>query len=167
MLPLPAMKDGHRQSHVRSAAVEPDEMSRLEPPNLSGVRAVVVDDDADARSLLERLLNARGATVVLARTAAEGLELVKQQRPTILISDIGMPNEDGLSLIRKVRSLPVTQGGMTPAIALTAFARADDRTRILVAGYQTHLAKPVEPSELLAVVASLARFGPTQDSVGS
>jgi CheY-like chemotaxis protein len=94
--------------------------------------------------------------VLLAVSAAEGLELVRRERPDMIVSDIGMPDEDGYDFIRKVRQLPADEGGRTPAAALTALARAEDRTRALRAGYQTHVAKPVEPAELTAVVASLA-----------
>ena len=93
---------------------------------------------------------------MLASSAGEGLELVARERPDMIVSDIGMPGEDGYEFIRKVRALPGEEGGRTPAAALTAFARAEDRTRALRAGYQTHVAKPVEPFELTAVVASLA-----------
>jgi CheY-like chemotaxis protein len=82
--------------------------------------------------------------------------MVVSERPHMIVSDIGMPDEDGYAFIRKVRALPVAQGGRTPAAALTAFARAEDRTRALRAGYQSHVSKPVESTELTAVVASLA-----------
>ena len=96
------------------------------------------------------------ARVLTASSAAEGLALVTAERPNMIVSDIGMPGEDGYDFIRKVRALPATDGGRTPAAALTAFARAEDRTRALRAGFQTHVAKPVESTELTAVVASLA-----------
>jgi CheY-like chemotaxis protein len=81
---------------------------------------------------------------------------IQRSRPDVLLGDIGMPNEDGYSMIRRIRALPPEQGGRTPAAALTAFARAEDRTAALLAGYQMHLAKPVNPTELIAVVANLA-----------
>jgi CheY-like chemotaxis protein len=90
-----------------------------------------------------------------AASAAEGLALVATIRPDLLISDIGMPGRDGYQLIHDVRRLPPERGGKTPAIALTAFARSEDRTRSMVSGYQVHLAKPVEAHELLAAVGSL------------
>jgi PAS domain S-box-containing protein len=128
-----------------------------EQPSLRGLKIVMVDDEADARLLVKRLLEDCGAKVVLAESAREGLESVRREHPNMLISDIGMPEEDGYAFIRKVRSLRPEDGGDTPAAALSAFARAQDRTRALRAGYQTYIAKPVDPSELTAAVASLAR----------
>jgi PAS domain S-box-containing protein len=125
-------------------------------PSLEGITVLVVDDEADARNLIKRVLEDCGAKVILAPSAAAALPLIAQQRPDMIISDIGMPGEDGYAFIKKVRELSPDQGGRTPAAALTAFARAEDRTRALRAGYQTHVAKPVEPTELTAVVASLA-----------
>jgi CheY-like chemotaxis protein len=93
---------------------------------------------------------------MLAASAAEALTLLKEKRPDVLVSDIGMPEVDGYRLILEVRQLPDHQGGNTPAAALTAFARSEDRRRALMAGYESHIAKPVEPAELIAVVGSLA-----------
>jgi len=123
-------------------------------PSLDGITVLVVDDDPDARQLLRRVLGERGARVLVAATSPEGIELLQRERPDMLLSDIGMPGEDGYALIRKVRQLPVEKGGRTPAAALTAFARTEDRTRALRAGYQAHIAKPVEAAELIALVAS-------------
>jgi CheY-like chemotaxis protein len=125
-------------------------------PSLQGITVLAVDDEPDARDLIKRVLERCGARVFLASSAREALGLVTNERPDMIVSDIGMPDEDGYEFIRKVRSLPAEDGGRTPAAALTAFARAEDRTRALRAGYQTHVAKPVEPTELTAVVASLA-----------
>lgn len=111
---------------------------------------------SQTHNLIKRLLEQCGASVFLASTVTEAMVLLSQQKPDMIISDIGMPGEDGYDFIRKVRALPVHEGGRTPAAALTAFARAEDRTRALRAGYQTHVAKPVEPTELTAVIASLA-----------
>jgi PAS domain S-box-containing protein len=126
------------------------------PSILAGLRVLVVDDDGDARALVERILRGSQADVTTAASAREAMDRVRQERPDVLLSDIGMPEEDGYDLIRKVRSLDVGEGGAVPAAALTAFARSEDRRRALMAGYQTHVSKPVEPAELLAVVASLA-----------
>lgn len=128
----------------------------MDHPSLKGIKVLAVDDEPDARNLIHRVLTDCGAHVVLASCAQEGLELLSKERPDVIISDIGMPDEDGYHFIRKVRMLRPEEGGRTPAAALTAFARAEDRTRALRAGYQTHVAKPVEPTELTAVVASLA-----------
>ena len=122
---------------------------------LAGVKVLVVDDEPDARALIGHLLQRCDAIVVTAASAAEALELLKSQRPDVLISDIGMPYEDGYTLIRRVRALPQDQGGGTPAIALTAYARGEDRVKAVMAGFQHHIAKPVEPAELIAMIASL------------
>jgi PAS domain S-box-containing protein len=127
-----------------------------EPVSLEGITVLAVDDDLDARNLLKHVLESCGARVVLAASAREAIKLVLSERPDMIISDIGMPGEDGYEFIRKVRALSADKGGRTPAAALTAFARAEDRTRALRAGYQMHAAKPIEPAELTAVVASLA-----------
>jgi PAS domain S-box-containing protein len=124
-------------------------------PQLDGVRVVVVDDEPDARALLRRLLEECHASVRAASTAAEGMALVEAEAPDVLVSDIGMPGEDGYSLIRRVRALPADRGGNVPAVALTAYARPEDRVRALLAGFQAHLTKPVEPADLVATIASL------------
>ena len=125
------------------------------PPELEGVRVLIVDDEADARELLEALFVECKALVVTAASAEEGLVRLQEFRPDVLISDIGMPEQDGYAFIAKARSLPANLGGRTPAIALTAYARAEDRARVLLSGFQSHLAKPVEPLEILALAASL------------
>jgi PAS domain S-box-containing protein len=126
--------------------------------DIEGLRVLVVDDEPDARALMKRVLDERGAKVALAGSAREALQLVESFRPEILVSDVGMPDEDGYELIRKVRrSLSAKE---LPAAALTAFASPDDRMRAMRAGFQVHVAKPVAPEELLSVVATLsARTG--------
>ncbi len=96
------------------------------------------------------------ANVIVAGTAEEGLAILQDQRPDVVVSDIGMPGKDGYQFIREVRKLPASAGGRTPAIALTAFARSEDRTRAMLAGFQVHISKPIEPQELIATVAGLA-----------
>jgi len=140
------------RQHPRVAQGEP---ILYQPPNLDGIRVLVVDDDSDARDVIARILRDSSASVITASSAAEALELVRKSNPALLISDIGMPGEDGYDLIRKVRALPADGRGRVPAVALTAFARSEDRQRALLAGYQLHVAKPVEPGELLTVCASL------------
>ncbi|WP_084735940.1 PAS domain-containing protein [Cystobacter ferrugineus] len=125
------------------------------PPQLEGLRVLLVDDEADTRELLRTLLEGCRARVETAGSAAEGLRALIQTRPHLLISDIGMPGEDGHAFIRKVRALPASEGGRIPAVALTAYARAEDRTRALLAGFKAHVPKPIERSELLAVILSL------------
>jgi PAS domain S-box-containing protein len=125
------------------------------PERLDGLKVLVVDDEADTRELLKVGIGQCGAEVSTAGSAREALEAIAEQRPDLIISDIGMPSEDGYELIRKVRALPAASGGKIPAIALTAYARTEDRLRALRAGYQSHIAKPVELAELVAVMASL------------
>jgi CheY-like chemotaxis protein len=127
------------------------------PPSLQGIRAIVVDDEPDSREYIITLLEQCGAQVIAVASASEAIEAVSQMKADVLISDIGMPEEDGYSLIRKVRALSTEQGGKIPAVALTAYARAEDRTRAIASGFQMHIPKPVEPAELATVVASLAR----------
>ena len=126
------------------------------PRTLEGISIVAVDDDAEARVLLHRILTHCRAQVTVVGTAAEALRAVETLRPDVLLSDVEMPGEDGYSLIAKVRALGADRGGHTPAAALTAYARAEDRTRALLAGFQLHVPKPVEPLELVAVVTNLA-----------
>ncbi|HEV7578203.1 MAG TPA: ATP-binding protein [Caldimonas sp.] len=127
--------------------------------DLAGLKVVVVDDEADTRQLVEQLLADCGAEVRTATSAGEGLALVRSLGPDLLLSDIGMPECDGYRFIEQVRRLGLEHGGAIPAIALTAFARSEDRDRTLVAGYQLHLAKPIEPHELLAAVGRLSGRG--------
>jgi len=132
---------------------------RAEPPpvaiRLDGISILVVEDHADSRDLLITMLAGVGAVVSSAGSAAEGLALLQEERPNVLVSDLEMPGETGYELIQKVRALPAEAGGLTPAIALTAYARADDRMRALAAGFQSHLAKPALPEELAAAVAAV------------
>jgi PAS domain S-box-containing protein len=127
-----------------------------ENPDLTGVSVLLVDDEADARHLVKRILAGCGATVETAGSAEEALGYLDKDkiRPHVLVSDIGMPGEDGYALIKRVRHLD--GNGDVPAIALTAFARSEDRRRAIMSGFQMHIAKPIEPSELIAMVANLA-----------
>ncbi len=127
----------------------------LEHPDLAGLRVLVVDDDEDARRLVKRLLGECHADVTTAHSAREALRLLPTLHPDLLISDISMPEMDGYQFISSVRST-LADANTLPAVAVTAFARPEDRSRALRAGYQSHVAKPVEPAELLSVVASLS-----------
>jgi PAS domain S-box-containing protein len=129
------------------------------PDRLDGLKVLVVDDEPDTRGLLKVGLEQCGAEVVLAGSVGEALEAITRVVPDVLISDIGMPGEDGYELIRRVRQLPYESGGKVPAIALTAYARTEDRLQALRAGYHMHVPKPVELAELVAIVASLIRRG--------
>lgn len=128
---------------------------------LAGVRALVVDDDDDARELVCAMLTDVGAQVTEARSAAEAFTLLRLARPAVMVSDIGMAAEDGCALLRRVRSLSPERGGATPAVALTAYATQADRARVAEAGFAAHLTKPVDPAELADAVASaLGAHGP-------
>jgi PAS domain S-box-containing protein len=128
------------------------------PPELSGLRVLVVDDEPDARELAATILTQGGATVLPASSAAHALRLLTEEPVDVILSDIGMPDLDGYELIRRVRQLS-TPSGRIPAAALTAFARTDERREAMLAGFQLHISKPVEPTELAAAVACLARIG--------
>jgi signal transduction histidine kinase/CheY-like chemotaxis protein len=126
------------------------------PEKLDGLKVLVVDDEANTRELLSVVLTRCGAIVTTAGNVREALSSIESSRPDVLISDIGMPGGDGYELIRKVRALTAEQGGKIPAVALTAYARTEDRLRVLRSGYQMHIPKPVELTELVAVVANLS-----------
>ncbi|HEX4793588.1 MAG TPA: ATP-binding protein [Humisphaera sp.] len=126
------------------------------PADLSGVHVLVVDDEPDARELIRHVLEGHQAQVTTAASAHEALEFLETTKPDVLVSDIGMPEVDGYEFLRRVRALEQGTNGKIPALALTAFARSEDRTRALLAGYQVHVAKPVEHVELVATVAAVA-----------
>jgi len=130
---------------------------RIEPVDLRGVTILAVDDEPDARQLIRELLKESGADVITAGSAEEALKLLKEHMPHVLVSDIGMPEVDGYEFLRKVRNLSSDRGGKIPAIALTAFARPEDRLLALKAGYNTHVPKPVESAELMQVIVNLSR----------
>jgi len=137
------------------AAVPPAADSLPGVVRLDGLRVLAVDNDREAVALVQAILAGAGAEVRTASSAGEALEALRRWRPDVLVSDIEMPIEDGYTLIRKVRALPTDEGGRTPAVALTAYGRAQDRRRSLAAGYTMHLAKPVDPPELTAILASV------------
>jgi len=137
--PLPSRGQAVSQRHCESV-------------DLSGLKVLVVDDDADARRLLKRLLAECHAEVTTAASGREALQLLNAVQPDILVSDIGMPEMDGYEFITRVRA---SAGRNLPAAAVTAFARSEDKRRALAAGYQTHIAKPIEPAQLLATVAKM------------
>jgi signal transduction histidine kinase len=125
-------------------------------PALAGLRVLVVEDEPDARELVERVLQERGATTLAFDNASDALDACMAEPPDVIVSDIGMPDVDGYEFIRRLRAFEAQRGRTTPAAALSAFARSEDRRRALLAGYQTHVAKPVDPLELVVVVAALA-----------
>ncbi|GEP40946.1 PAS domain-containing protein [Brevifollis gellanilyticus] len=154
------VSDGREQLEVASQPSGHEELGisdRSDDHPLQGIDVVVVDDEADAVAFVQRLLTAAGARVRIACSATDALTLIQTKSPDVLVSDIGMPVEDGYSLMRKVRALPSAAGGKLAAIALTAYARSIDRVKALDAGFQMHISKPVDPSELIASVAALVR----------
>jgi PAS domain S-box-containing protein len=141
---------------VRQAgAVRP---SSDEMVDLTGIKVLLVDDEPDARELLTEVLQQCGAIVVAAHSADEAVRLIPRERPAVLLSDIGLPGEDGYKLISRVRALSPEDGGNLPAAAITAYARSDDARRALAAGYQRHAPKPIQPTTLAALVAGLAQM---------
>jgi len=147
----------HRSPHgePRQHPTSPPSATDFTAVDLSGMRVLVVDDEPDARELIRSVLVDCDAEVITASSADEALLLIPQQKPHVLVSDIGMPDVDGYELLRRVREHEREWGGRLPAIALTAFARSEDRTRALRAGFLVHIAKPVDPSELVATIASV------------
>jgi CheY-like chemotaxis protein len=157
---LPAATgEGGAHGAPRAHAVTPA-YARLAPAaELAGVRVLVVDDDPDALELATAILVGASAAVRVCRSAGDALKMLSDWRPHVLVSDIEMPGEDGYALIEKIRALPAEEGGRTPAVALTAYGRRQDRARSLAAGFSMHVPKPVDPGEFTAIVAELARTG--------
>jgi len=149
LLPVSPLSVDSSAPNVESIAVN---------DSLDGIQVLVVDDEADTRDFLVAALEQFGANVVTAASAHDALAMVRDLRPNVLLSDIGMPNEDGYSLIQKVRSLAPDAGGKTPAAALTAYVRGDDRNRAIAAGFQLHVPKPIDPAQLLAAVKQLVKL---------
>lgn len=154
---LPVSVTSRRAASTDRSAAKPRAGEGLhgKMPALDGLRILFVDDERDAREVVRAIFHETGAEVATASNVEEALQTLESFKPHILISDIGMPAEDGYDLIRRVRSLPADRGGTIPAIAATAFARTQERLKVLSAGYQMHVPKPLEPLELAIVVASL------------
>ncbi|HEX8873349.1 MAG TPA: ATP-binding protein [Nitrosospira sp.] len=150
-LPLAPIRDRKDRDHApaRPTAAEGEHIV------LSGINVLVVAGERDALGFMKEILTQCKAVVVTTASAEEALAILVRQKPDVMISDIDMPEKDGFQLIREVRNLPASQGGKTPAIALTAFAYPEDRTKAMLAGYQTHLSMPVQPRELIAAIANL------------
>jgi CheY-like chemotaxis protein len=140
-------------------AVRMDGMAK----ELYGLKILVVDDDKDTLELLEWVLKRAGAEVTAVSSAKLAMEALERDRPTILVSDIAMPEEDGLSLMRRIRALPKERGGRIPAVALTAHSMVQDRLQSLRAGFQSHVPKPVVPEELVEVVTSIVHLRSSSD----
>jgi len=125
--------------------------------SLEDVRLLLVDDEVDTLELFAQILADTGAEIITAASAAEAMVQFEQRRPDVLICDIEMPGEDGYTLMRRLRDLAAEDGGAVPALAVTAYGRAEDRQRLIAAGYDRYLAKPIEPVELVSVIATLAK----------
>jgi signal transduction histidine kinase/CheY-like chemotaxis protein len=154
---LPALIEADAPDLVRVPAIGPDSAVLDDPPALTGLRVLVVDDDADARDLFTRVLEQCDARVRAVASAGAALATLESWKPDVLVSDIAMPLESGYVLLRKIRQLTPEQGGRIPALAVTAYAGVDDVKLALTAGFQAHVAKPVEPIDLALAVGSLAR----------
>ncbi len=150
---LHAKPDSRGREHPASQR----DLSPPYAPQLNAVRVLIVDDDADAMELVSRVLRSCGAEVTTAATGAEGLELLEQECPHVVLADIGMPGMDGYEFVKQVRGLQPERARNTPVVAVTALARSEDRRRAMLAGFDLHMSKPVEPAELVAVVGRLAR----------
>jgi len=155
-LPLMAVTSDARDPARRHPTGE-DGPSPGHETRLERVRVLVVDDEPDTVAVVQALLALQGADVRTARSTPDALAVLDQWRPDVLVSDIGMPGDDGYALIARVRARAGTDSGAIPAVALTAYARVEDRIRVLAAGFDMHVAKPIDPAELVAVVARLAQ----------
>ena len=172
----PGENQGATFTIVLPASFEPDEAAALaerppsarkeapidELPSLDGITVLVVDDDTDSRTVVCQMLENQGASVAMAESTADAFVRFRQLRPDLLISDIGMPDEDGYALIRRVRALADKEGGNVPAIALTAYASPEDANAALTAGYQRHISKPVDIGQLIAAVGELTVGAPAR-----
>jgi PAS domain S-box-containing protein len=143
---------------MQPPTVSEDAATSDNPARFDGLRVLVADDEADARQWITVVLEQTGAEVIAFASVGEALEAIEQQIPDVLVSDIGMPGEDGYALVRKIRELEPQMGGTIPAVALTGYAREEDYAEALAAGFQLHVAKPIRAAELLAVVGSLAKM---------
>jgi signal transduction histidine kinase len=156
---LPSMHAALQLKGASNGSIHRDGFASLVfPAELRGIRVLVVDDDRDTLALSAAILEACGTLATTVRSADEAMRAMTATAHDALVSDLGMPDEDGYELIRRIRALPDGRSAI-PAMALTAYARAEDRRKALVAGYQMHLAKPVEPRELVCAVAELVRIG--------
>ena len=153
---LPMTQERRDPAHAEQRRREGDRRrSHTGVVRLDGVHVLLVEDDEDSRKLLSTILKRYGARVTSTKSAAEALEAFAGDLPDVMISDIGMPDQDGYELIRRLRSLPAEKGGTTPAIALTGYASKKDRERALSSGYHQHMAKPIEQADMIAAIAAL------------
>jgi CheY-like chemotaxis protein len=158
---LPAMMCSSAQPEAARAGEPAPQTARSATgePDLSGVRVLLVDDEPDSRELMREVLERHRACVTAVGSVGEAIDALGEARPDVVVSDIAMPGADGFELIRHIRSRGAQGGGHLPALALTAYTRAEDRARALAAGFSMHASKPVQPSEIIAAVAQLATSG--------
>jgi PAS domain S-box-containing protein len=158
IIALPISHVQSDESERRGNAGSPDPLESIELPELRSVSVLIVDDEPDGRALMARILEGRGARTTCVSSAPEALDALASEHFDILLSDVGMPSLDGYELIRRVRALNASRAGPIPAIAITAYARPEDRQRSLLAGFHMHLSKPVEARELIASIAGLLQL---------
>jgi CheY-like chemotaxis protein len=149
----------HGERRIAASAASP--MPRL--PRLDGLTILVVDESADGRTLTSFVLTQAGASIKEAASVGEALQILKLARPDAMVSDISLPDEDGYGLIRQIRQFEAEHEGFLPAVALTGYARAEDRARILAAGFQAHVPKPVDAVELTAAIATITHHLPDSE----
>lgn len=154
-LPIPAVALSDVGSDSVKDESQPNQATAAEAPDLRGIRVLAIDDSADTRELLSIALEKHGASVITASSAREALDLLAGWKPDVLVCDIGMPEEDGYDLIRRIRQLPKDEGGNIPAVALTGYVRIEDRMRALESGYEMFVPKPIEAGELCTIVSGL------------
>jgi signal transduction histidine kinase/CheY-like chemotaxis protein len=165
-LPIPTASVTRGSALAVQRSTASMDVSQPGSQRLEAIHVLVVDDNADGRTLTSLVLTEAGASVTAVASARAARQVLEGERPDVLVSDIGMADEDGYSLIRQIRQHEAEHGGFLPAIALTGFARAEDRTRVLAAGFQMHVPKPFDPAELTAAIAALAR-GPNRAGAGA
>jgi len=160
LLAIPSAKEAQtsNSNQMQVPMVGEDTAALENPPRLDGLQVLVVDDEADVREWISTVLTESGAQVIAVGSVGEALAALEQLRPDVLVSDIGMPDEDGYTFIRKVRELGSEMDGRIPAVALTGYAREEDYRQAKAAGFQLHIAKPIKAAELVAVVKSLAEM---------
>jgi CheY-like chemotaxis protein len=154
-LPIVHVSDEHRPTERRDTHDDP--LATVDLPRLDGVKVLIVDDESDGQALVARVLADRGARCACASDVDEAMGRLAAERFEIVLSDIGMPGKDGYELMRQMRARESEIGGPIPAIAITAYARPQDRERSFLAGFQMHLSKPIESRELIAAIASMLR----------
>jgi CheY-like chemotaxis protein len=153
--PAPQTPSAERQRQALDGPRERERKATEGCQRLDGLRILIVEDNPDTLEMLRFIFDERGAEVIAAASAPEALDALERSSPDVLVSDIAMPDQDGYELIRQVRERGTEQGGRIPAIAVTAYASAEDRVRALSSGFQMHMAKPIDPDEMIAVVVSL------------